>query len=81
MTSYSSIKGKGSGVASYELKEDGIVLYYESRTGKLRSFLYSYAISGKEHVEQIIGFAKRSEHLNTYLSKHRIRYRELLEAE
>lgn len=77
---YSSKTGKESGVFSYEMGEDYIVLNYKNKNGDLKSISYSYEVSGKHHVEQIKKFAQHSKNLNTYLSENRIRCRKLSEA-
>ena len=54
------------------IEEHQVTLNYKSRTGELRSFIYSYDISGVEHVENIKKYALASQNLNSYLSKNKI---------
>ena len=72
MTTYSSKSGKEKGVISYEIEKESVVLNYKSRNGGISSIIYSYEISGVEHVENIKKFALTSQNLNSYLGKNRI---------
>ena len=72
MTAYSSKSGKGNGVISFKIEKENVTLNYNSRDGGIRSLIYSYDISGVEHVENIKKHALSSENLNGYLNTNRI---------
>lgn len=58
--------GRDSGVLSFEIGLDFIVV--EFRKGG--SYLYTYRLPGKFHVEQMKGLAQRGEGLGTYINKY-----------
>ena len=75
MVPYVSKTGKKKGVKSYQIEADTIILNYESENGEIRSILYSHAISGVKHVENLKRFALAAAKLNRYLTQNKIRYK------
>jgi hypothetical protein len=73
MINYKSISNKKGGVVSFVIEKDRIVLYFNSKDGTLKGFVYSDEISGKENVEILKKYALNSLQLNSFLSKNRIR--------
>jgi phosphopantetheine adenylyltransferase len=78
MNQYFSKSGKKTGVIAYQIEEESILLNYNSKSGKIKSIMYSYDISGVKHVEKIKKFARRSKNLNTYLAKNKIHYKKVI---
>ncbi len=73
MNNYQSKSNKKGGVISYLIEGDYIILYYKSKTGELKGFMYSEEISGKKHVDKIKKYALGSTNLNSYINNNRIK--------
>jgi len=77
MTKYSSTSGREKGVISYKIEKESVTLNYNSRNGGISSIVYSYEVSGIDHVENIKKFALSSQNLNSYINKNRIHCKRL----
>lgn len=66
MKPYNSKSGKSSGVTGYRPGKDYIIIQFEG--GK--TYRYTYATAGEQHVEMMKELAARQEGLSTYISQH-----------
>lgn len=65
MTPYKNINGR-SGVESYEITEDAILVRFKS--GRFRNYLYDYRRPGKAVVDRMKALATQGHGLNSYIS-------------
>jgi hypothetical protein len=59
-------RGGNSGVRSYEIDDDSIVVEFKDES----KYLYNYTASGKAHVEEMKRLANAGQGLNSYISRH-----------
>ena len=65
MQRYKNVSGE-SGVTAYELRSSGIVLQFADGS----RYLYTYASTGRDHVEAMKQLAKKGRGLTTYVNQH-----------
>lgn len=65
MQPYKSKSNKPSGVIGFEIKEDGIIIKFESA-----SYLYTYSSAGKNTIEEMKSLALSSQGLSTFISQN-----------
>jgi hypothetical protein len=74
MERYKNLQGD-SGVASYSFGRDSITITF--RTGA--TYRYNYAVTGKEHIQNMKILAREGRGLSTYISRYvKDRYAEQL---
>ena len=57
---------KGSGVTAYDLRSNGIILQFADAS----RYLYTYASTGRDHVQEMKKLAKKGRGLTTYVNQH-----------
>ena len=65
MQRYENLSGE-SGVTAYELRSSSIVLQFVDGS----RYLYTYASTGRDHVEAMKRLAKKGRGLTTYVNQH-----------
>ncbi|MBT1706593.1 hypothetical protein KK062_00080 [Fulvivirgaceae bacterium PWU5] len=74
MERYKNLQGN-SGIASYRIGRDSIIVAF--RTGA--TYKYNYAVTGKEHIQNMKILAREGRGLSTYISRYvKDRYAEQL---
>lgn len=66
MTPYSSTSGKKSGVISYEIGDDFIVVQFDQG-----QYMYPVSLNGKRTVDKMKSLALASNGLSTFISQNR----------
>lgn len=66
MEKYSN-RGNDSGVASFDIGEDYIVVKF---IGTIKPYKYSYRKAGEKHVEKMKQLARSGSGLNSYINSH-----------
>ena len=65
MEKYSNVNGN-SGVSSYKIESDSITVKFKEGD----TYLYTYQVTGKVHVEKMKALAKAGKGLSTYISQN-----------
>lgn len=58
--------GRDSGVASYQIQSKSIAVTFSTEV----TYVYTYTIPGKEHVETMKTLAQNGRGLNSYINKY-----------
>jgi len=66
MTPYSSTSGKKSGVISYEIGDDFIVIQFDKQ-----QYTYPVSLNGKRIIDKMKSLALASNGLSTFISQNR----------
>lgn len=66
MHRYKDLSGK-SGITHYFIGDDFIAIKFK---GEIATYIYSYSLCGKNHIENMKGLALKGYGLSTYISQH-----------